>query len=160
MWPAPARSRRRAPHHHHPVVSPRHHQLAGFSIGAGGTVQFNNGSGAALNRVTGSQMSSIQGRLGATGSVFLINPNGVVIGPRGTVVAGGSFVASTRDTPDGTFMKGGAVTLSGTSSGGQERGRITSTGGNVVLVGNPSPTAAPSRRRAEPWPWRRATRWC
>ncbi|MFT8680224.1 GLUG motif-containing protein, partial [Gluconacetobacter sp.] len=108
----------------------------GFSIGAGGTVQFNNGSGATLNRVTGSQMSSIQGRLGATGSVFLINPNGVVIGPKGTVVAGGSFVASTRDTPDGTFMKGGAVTLSGTSSGTvRNEGRITSTGGNVVLVG-------------------------
>ncbi|MFT8423692.1 MAG: filamentous hemagglutinin N-terminal domain-containing protein, partial [Gluconacetobacter sp.] len=108
----------------------------GFSIGAGGTVQFDNGSGATLNRVTGSQMSSIQGRLGATGSVFLINPNGVVIGPKGTVVAGGSFVASTRDTPDGTFMKGGAVTLSGTSSGTvRNEGRITSTGGNVVLVG-------------------------
>ncbi|MBB2169831.1 filamentous hemagglutinin N-terminal domain-containing protein, partial [Gluconacetobacter aggeris] len=108
----------------------------GFSIGAGGTVQFNNGSGATLNRVTGSQMSAIQGRLGATGSVFLINPNGVVIGPKGTVVAGGSFVASTRDTPDSAFMKGNAVTLSGTSSGTvKNEGHITSTGGNVVLVG-------------------------
>ncbi|WP_345191287.1 beta strand repeat-containing protein, partial [Gluconacetobacter tumulicola] len=108
----------------------------GFSIGAGGTVQFNNGSGATLNRVTGSQMSTIQGHLGATGSVFLINPNGVVIGPKGTVVAGGSFVASTRDTPDSAFMKGNAVTLSGTSSGTvKNEGHITSTGGNVVLVG-------------------------
>ncbi|WP_025859901.1 two-partner secretion domain-containing protein [Acetobacter papayae] len=48
----------------------------GFSIGAGGSVQFNNGSGATLNRVTGDQLSSLQGHLGATGTVFLINPNG------------------------------------------------------------------------------------
>ncbi|MFT9441147.1 MAG: MBG domain-containing protein [Acetobacter papayae] len=108
----------------------------GFSIGAGGSVQFNNGSGATLNRVTGDQLSSLQGHLGATGTVFLINPNGVVIGPGGTVVTGGSFVASTRDTPNSAFMKGGNVTLSGTSAGTvTNAGKITSTNGNVVLVG-------------------------
>ncbi|MCP1214429.1 beta strand repeat-containing protein, partial [Acetobacter okinawensis] len=108
----------------------------GFSIGAGGAVQFNNGSGATLNRVTGEQLSSIQGHLGATGTVFLINPNGVVVGPSGTVLTGGSFVASTRDTPNSAFMKGGNVTLSGTSSGSvTNAGKITSTNGNVVLVG-------------------------
>lgn len=107
-----------------------------FSIGAGGAVQFNNGSGATLNRVTGDQLSSLQGHLGATGTVFLINPNGVVIGPGGTVVTGGSFIASTRDTPNSAFMKGGNVTLSGTSSGSvTNAGKITSTSGNVVLVG-------------------------
>ena len=73
----------------------------GFSIGAGGSVQFNNGSGATLNRVTGEQLSSLQGHLGATGTVFLINPNGIVVGPGGTVVTGGSFVSSTRDTHGG-----------------------------------------------------------
>ncbi|MDE7549006.1 filamentous hemagglutinin N-terminal domain-containing protein, partial [Acetobacter fabarum] len=108
----------------------------GFSIGAGGAVQFNNASGATLNRVTGNQLSSIQGHLGATGTVFLINPNGVVVGPGGTVVTGGSFVASTRDTSNSAFMKGGNVALSGKSSGTvTNAGKITSTGGNVVLVG-------------------------
>ncbi|MBS1084513.1 beta strand repeat-containing protein [Gluconobacter kondonii] len=108
----------------------------GFSIGPGASVRFNNGSGATLNRVTGAQSSSLLGHIGATGTLFLINPNGVVIGPGGTVVTGGSFVASTRDTPNSTFMKGGNVILSGSSAGTvTNAGKITSTSGNVVLVG-------------------------
>ena len=108
----------------------------GFSVGAGASVRFNNGSGATLNRVTGAQSSSLLGHIGATGTVFLINPNGVVIGPGGTVVTGGSFIASTRDTPNSTFMKGGNVILSGSSAGTvTNAGKITSTSGNVVLVG-------------------------
>src|ERR1700735_2962527 len=34
-----------------------------FSIGKGGTVQFDNGSGATLNEVTGGNMSTIAGQL-------------------------------------------------------------------------------------------------
>ena len=68
-----------------------------FSIGQGGTVQFDNGSGATLNRVTGTSVSSIDGLLSATGSVYLINPNGVIVGKTGVVNTGGSFVASTLD---------------------------------------------------------------
>ncbi len=45
----------------------------GFSIGQGGTVNIDNGSGATLNRVTGSDTSEIDGNLNATGSVYLIN---------------------------------------------------------------------------------------
>src|SRR5271156_5831973 len=39
---------------------------ASFSIGQGGTVWFDNGFGATLNRVTGSSVSSIDGLLSAT----------------------------------------------------------------------------------------------
>jgi hypothetical protein len=46
----------------------------GFSIGQGNSVVFNNGSGATLNRVTGGNLSQIDGSLKATGSVYLINP--------------------------------------------------------------------------------------
>ena len=62
-----------------------------FSIGKGNTVQFDNGSGATLNKVTGGSLSTIAGRLTATGSVYLINPNGVVVGPGGKVMTGGTF---------------------------------------------------------------------
>ena len=55
----------------------------GFSIGAANKVQVDNGSGATLNRVTGGNLSTISGELGATGSVYLINPNGVVVGRAG-----------------------------------------------------------------------------
>ena len=55
----------------------------GFSIGQGGQVAFDNGKGATLNRVTGAQVSSLDGLLTATGSVYLINPNGVIVGKSG-----------------------------------------------------------------------------
>jgi filamentous hemagglutinin family protein len=107
-----------------------------FSIGAGGTVQFYNGTGATLNRVTGGNSSQIYGQLNATGSVYLINPTGVVVGPGGTVVTGGSFVASTRDVADSQFMAGGTLSFAGNSAGGvSNQGRIVSQNGDVVLIG-------------------------
>ncbi|MBB2154810.1 filamentous hemagglutinin N-terminal domain-containing protein [Gluconacetobacter diazotrophicus] len=107
-----------------------------FSIGANASVQINNGSGATLNRVTGSQMSEIQGKLGATGSVFLINPNGVVVAPGGRVVVDGSFTAATRDVSNDNFMSGGAVTASGTSKGTvTNKGTIYANDGSVTLIG-------------------------
>lgn len=42
-----------------------------FSIGSGNSVFFNNGQGATLNRVTGGNLSKIDGSLSATGSVYL-----------------------------------------------------------------------------------------
>jgi filamentous hemagglutinin family protein len=108
----------------------------GFSIGAGNRVQFNNGSGATLNRVTGKNLSRIDGSLSATGSVYLINPQGVVVGPGGKVVTNGSFVASTRDVSDSAFMSGGALSASGTSNGDVvNAGTITSANGDAILVG-------------------------
>jgi filamentous hemagglutinin family protein len=107
-----------------------------FSIGAGNKVQVNNGSGATLNRVTGGNLSRIEGQLSATGSVYVINPSGVVVGPNGRVVTGGSFVASTRDVANGAFMAGGTQTFSGTSTGTvTNAGKIVSQGGDVVLIG-------------------------
>src|SRR6185369_16180050 len=76
-----------------------------FSIGQGNQVQFNNGSGATLNRVTGNVPSSINGMLSATGSVYLVNPSGVVVGPSGEIKTGGSFVASTLDVKDAEFRR-------------------------------------------------------
>lgn len=107
-----------------------------FSIGAPNSVQFNNGTGATLNRVTGGNLSRIDGSLSATGSVYLINPQGIVVGPGGKIVTNGSFVASTRDIPNGQFMAGGAMTASGTSNGDVvNAGTITSKTGDAILVG-------------------------
>ncbi len=107
-----------------------------FSIGQGNTVQFNNGTGATLNRVTGGNLSQIDGLLKGTGSVYLINPQGIVIGAGGKVVTGGSFVGSTRDVSNSQFLSGGALSFSGTSNGNVTNGgTITSANGDVVLVG-------------------------
>jgi filamentous hemagglutinin family protein len=106
-----------------------------FSIGNGGAVNFNNGSGATLNRVVGSASSAINGALNATGSVYLINPNGVIVGKTGVVKVGGNFVASTLGTGDAQFNAGGPLTLSGSSTAAVVNyGKIGSLGGNVALV--------------------------
>ncbi|HEY8949282.1 MAG TPA: MBG domain-containing protein [Rhizomicrobium sp.] len=109
----------------------------GFSIGSGNTVQFNNGSGATLNRVTGGNLSQIDGMLKASGSIYLINPQGIVVGPGGKIVTNGSFVGSTRDVSDDDFMKGKALHASGMSSGTViNQGSITSLYGDTILVGS------------------------
>ncbi|MEW6121891.1 MAG: MBG domain-containing protein [Pseudomonadota bacterium] len=106
-----------------------------FSIGQGGTVAFNNGSGATLNRVTGNVPSRIDGTLTATGSVYLINPAGVAVGTTGRVATGGSFVASTHSVTDKDFLAGGDLTYSGTSTATIiNAGRIGSLGGDVALI--------------------------
>lgn len=106
-----------------------------FSIGQGGSVTINNGSGATLNRVTGGELSTILGTLKATGTLYLINPQGVVVGATGTVVAGGDFVASTHDVANEHFMRGGTLLFTGDSSGTvRNLGKISSTGGDVILI--------------------------
>lgn len=106
-----------------------------FSIGSGGKVTIDNGTGATLNRVTGRDPSLILGQLNATGSVYVINPQGVVIGPGGVVSTGGRFVASALDVSDSAFMSGGPLNFSGGGNGAViNLGRIGSTGGDVVLV--------------------------
>ena len=106
-----------------------------FSIGGGDHVNVNNGTGATLNRVTGGDMSMILGTLSSTGSVYLINPQGVVVGKSGAVATGGRFVASTLDTDDASFMNGGPLTLSGKSKAWViNLGKIGSTNGDVFLV--------------------------
>ena len=106
-----------------------------FSVGQGNQVQFNNGSGATLNRVTGNVPSSINGVLSATGSVYLVNPSGVVVGPSGEVKTGGSFVASTLDVKDAEFRAGGSLTFSGNSNASVVNlGKIGSSKGDVVLI--------------------------
>jgi filamentous hemagglutinin family protein len=108
-----------------------------FSVGSGNSVIFNNGNGATLNRVTGGQLSQIDGSLKATGSVYLINPQGIVIGPSGQVIANGSFLASTRDVDNNAFMSGQPFSASGTSNGSIiNEGVITSRTGDAILVGS------------------------
>ncbi len=106
-----------------------------FSIGAGNTVRFENGTGATLNRVTGFSASQIDGSLSASGSLYLVNPNGITVGPGGTVTTGGSFVASTHDISDAEFNAGGAMTFKGSSAASViNYGAIGSLGGDVALI--------------------------
>ncbi|WP_167693120.1 GLUG motif-containing protein, partial [Sphingomonas azotifigens] len=107
-----------------------------FSIGQGGAVTFDNGSGATLNRVTGTQISQIDGRLSGTGSVYLINANGIVVGKTGVVETGGTFVGSTLDVADAAFLRGGSLEFTGTARASViNLGKVGALGGNVALIG-------------------------
>jgi filamentous hemagglutinin family protein len=78
-----------------------------FSIGAREQVHFSQPSAAAatLNRVTGTEASSILGRLTANGTVFLLNPNGILIGPGAKIDVGG-LIATTANISNENFMAG------------------------------------------------------
>ena len=87
-----------------------------FSVDEGSRVAFNQpgGDAAALNRVTGDQLSQIRGAIEANGQVFLVNPNGIVFGDTAQVDVGG-LVASTLDISPDDFMAGD-FTFEGDSS--------------------------------------------
>ncbi len=61
-----------------------------------------NASSAVLNRVVGESLTSVLGRLESNAQVFLINPNGIVVG-NGAVIDTSGFVASCMPT---TFSTG------------------------------------------------------
>ena len=110
-----------------------------FNIGPDAAVNFHQPSreAAALNRVTGSDISQIQGRLSANGQVFLINPNGIVFTQTAHVDVG-SLVASTLDLDTDAFMRGDAQhRLAGDSPNAViNQGRIQTqgAGGTVAMI--------------------------
>lgn len=79
----------------------------GFSLPQGTSLQFiqPGASSIALNRVTGTQASVLDGILTGNGQVWLINPNGVLIGSQGRINAHG-FLASTLALSNDDFMQG------------------------------------------------------
>ncbi len=109
-----------------------------FSVGKDNTVNFNqpNRESATLNRVTGDFTSEIAGRINANGSVFLVNPNGIMITKHG-VVDTGNFVASTLDLDNNDFLNGKyTFTKSGNNGVVTNRGAIfVDDGGFVALLG-------------------------
>jgi filamentous hemagglutinin family protein len=111
-----------------------------FSIGANETVNIAQPSAQAvlLNRVVGSQASTIAGRMNANGQVFLVNPAGVLFA-RGASINVGSLVASTLGISDSDFLAG-RYRFAGASP--QAGGRVVNQGsitagerGTVALLG-------------------------
>ena len=109
-----------------------------FSVAEGNTVHFHQpaSDSATLNRVTGGFTSKIAGRIRSNGSVFLVNPNGIMITEHG-VVDTGNFVASTLDIDSNDFLNGDyTFTQNGNNGVVANRGRIAvDDGGFVALLG-------------------------
>ncbi|MGK5011526.1 YDG domain-containing protein [Janthinobacterium sp. MDB2-8] len=88
----------------------------------------------ALNRVLGSDGTTILGNLSANGKVFIVNPNGVLFGQGASVNTAG-LVASTLDISNSDFMSG-KYQFSGNGSGKVlNQGSISAPGGYVALLG-------------------------
>lgn len=107
-----------------------------FSITSGEKTKFilPSSTAAVLNRVTGTELSALMGNLWSNGQVYLLNPNGVVIGPNGRVNTAG-FIASTLDASTRQFMQGGLLTLQGTSGAAVVvLGTVKANDGDVLLV--------------------------
>jgi filamentous hemagglutinin family protein len=110
-----------------------------FNIAAGERTHFNmpSSSSAALNRVLGGNPSSIYGNLSANGTIYLVNPNGILVGPGGTINTG-AFIASTFDIHPDQFMqagKGGAMNMVGSSMAPiVNQGSIKAEKGDVYLI--------------------------
>src|ERR1043165_1404036 len=78
-----------------------------FNLGSSDTTRFNQpGTGSiALNRVTTAGAAQIFGTTTANGRVFLVNPDGILIGVGATINTGG-FLATTSDIKNSDFMAG------------------------------------------------------
>ncbi|MDQ3621642.1 MAG: filamentous hemagglutinin N-terminal domain-containing protein, partial [Verrucomicrobiota bacterium] len=107
-----------------------------FSIGEGARTRFiqPGAHSAALNRVVSGLPSNILGDLEANGKLFLINPNGVLIGPGARIDTAG-FLASTLDVSDAQFLAGGDLDFLGSSTASiVNQGTINAIGGDVFLI--------------------------
>ena len=78
------------------------HSFQEFNVGAGREAYFTNPNGIdnIFSRVTGNNISDIQGLLGVLGNsnLFLINPNGILFGENASLDVNGSFFATSADS--------------------------------------------------------------
>ena len=108
-----------------------------FNINQNETVNFQqpNTNAITLNRVISNETTAIHGAMNANGKVFILNPNGVLMGKDAKINVGG-LVASTQSMSNDDFMAGKfKLTANGSTASVDNQGTITvPTGGTVALI--------------------------
>lgn len=90
---------------------------------------------AVLNRIVGPESSQLMGQLLSNGQVFVINPNGVLIGPQAKIEAA-SFIASSLDALNEQFLTSDTLHFIGSKqSQVVNLGQIHCPAGKIVLLG-------------------------
>lgn len=107
-----------------------------FSVSQGELAKFIQPSvdAAVLNRVEGNKVSHILGQLQSNGHVFLVNPQGVIIGKDAIVDVGG-FTASTLDLLNDDFLKNNLHFKGVSEAPVINLGTIHAWNGDVTLLG-------------------------
>ncbi|WP_332746123.1 two-partner secretion domain-containing protein [Hydrogenophaga sp.] len=112
-----------------------------FNVGSAALVDIRQpgAASALLARVTGSDPSQIHGQIKANGSLWLINPAGIMVGQGARIDVGG-FIASTLNVSDTDFLAG-RMTFTSVGNAGMvsNAGAINAAagpgGGRIYLVG-------------------------
>lgn len=121
------------------------HSFEQFTLNTGETATFSGPESihSIINRVTGGQISKIDGTLKSTipdADLYLLNPAGIFFGPQATLDISGAFYASTANTlkfTDGTNLATASVPNQLlTSSPPQAFGFIDNHSGTITINGN------------------------
>jgi filamentous hemagglutinin family protein len=113
-----------------------------FSIAHGQSVLFQTpGSGSiSLNRVTGGGASFLNGSLSSNGQIWIVNPNGVLIGSGAQINVAG-LLLTTADIANSDFMAGNynfGIASPNPNAGIVNRGDIEVQSGSSVVLAAPS----------------------
>lgn len=109
-----------------------------FSIGAEEITRFiqSGADAAVLNRVTGGELSQLMGLLQSNGQVYLVNPNGVLVGKDGRIDTA-AFLATTMELKNEDFLNGEIIAFEDLGLGEiVNLGTIETSSGPVVLLGH------------------------
>ncbi|MBI3755767.1 MAG: filamentous hemagglutinin N-terminal domain-containing protein [Deltaproteobacteria bacterium] len=115
----------------------------GYSIQSNETVKYlmPSSNSISLNRVIGTNPSFIYGQLSANGRVWVINPNGLLIGQNAKINVGG-FLASTLNITDQNFINGnyqfGQEAMGYRLSAITNQGNINAADGGYVVFISPT----------------------
>ncbi len=89
---------------------------------------------AMLNRVLSKDPSQLLGKLSSNGQIFLINPNGIVVG-KDAYINCNEFIVSTLNLDNDSFIQGDSLSFEGSSNGSILVNGVIECEGNIFFIG-------------------------